>query len=297
MGIDYKYKYEDNICKLENGILTFKPNTKIIMVPANDFNIKDNIEKIIIPDSATYIKKNGMAACCDLKEIIIPNSIQHIGEFGLMYTNSLKNVKLPDSIDSIGDSAFSYSGIEEITIPAKVSRLNLEVFSNCTYLKTVNFHKNITSIGEGAFRRCLRLGNIKLPEELEYIGSCAFMHCIKLEEIYIPKSVTLIESSAFYCCESLKTAIIDGPIKHLPTGLFAGKTSLEFLKLPDSITSINENVFGPDFDFSKLRVKYNSNNKTIDNWVKEKGCIALTSTLNAFLETTIEDSKNYLSKN
>lgn len=297
MSVNYSYEYENDFCELKNGVLTFEPNIKIIKVPINVFNLKENVEKIIIPNGATSIEKNGMASCVNLKEVIIPNSIQHIGGYGLIFTHSLKNVKLPDSIDSIDDSAFSYSGIEEVTIPAKVSRLSPGVFSNCTHLETVNFHENITSIGEGAFRKCVHLKDINLPQKLEHIHSCAFMHCVKLEKIYIPKSVTLIESSAFYCCEGLKIAVIDGPIKHLPTGLFAGRTSLEFLQLPDSITSIDENIFGPDFDFSKLGVKYNSNNKIIDNWVKEKGCIALASTLNAFLETIIEDNKNDLSKN
>lgn len=66
----------------------------------------DQIEKIIIPDSAEIIEEFAFSGCSSLTEITIPDSIISIGYRAFYKCSSLTKINIPNSVTSIGECAF-----------------------------------------------------------------------------------------------------------------------------------------------------------------------------------------------
>ncbi len=90
----------------------------------------------------------------------------------------------------------------------------------CSYLSTVAWSDNATSIAERTFYQCSRLENITLPLTLQEIKTQAFHECTALMEFTIPGSVKTIGWGAFYNCDNL----VD-------------------IEIPDSVISISQYAF------------------------------------------------------
>ena len=81
------------------------------------------------------------------------------------------------------------------------------------------------------------LHKIILPDQLQSIAPHALEET-PIDSITIPASVTEFDECVFANCTKLKYAILQCPLSALPTGTFAGCTSLETFECPNSITTI-----------------------------------------------------------
>lgn len=81
------------------------------------------------------------------------------------------------------------------------------------------------------------LRKIILPDQLQSIAPHALEET-PIDSITIPASVTEFDECVFANCTKLKYAILHCPLSALPTGTFAGCTSLETFECPNSITTI-----------------------------------------------------------
>lgn len=126
--------------------------------------------------------------------------------------------KIPDTTKQILKGAFSFSELDEITIPSTIGRslsdfcstsrikkiviedgvenISHSAFLNCMFLREVVLPNSIKRIENQAFNGCPRLEKINIPKGIEYIGGLAFNSSV-IEEIYIPSSVTNIGAYAF----------------------------------------------------------------------------------------------------
>lgn len=116
--------------------------------------------------------------------------------------SNIKNISLPSTLEFIGSQAFAGSTFTEVTIPASMTKITDGAFSSCYYLTVVNFHDNITEIGDEAFQNS-GITNITLPETIKSIGSKAFNNS-SLLSFTIPNSVTYIGECAFSNLHYLK---------------------------------------------------------------------------------------------
>ena len=167
---------------------------------------------------------------------------------------------------------------KNVIIPASYNNLPVIgisdcAFSDCISLESIEIPNSVTSIGKMAFVGCTSLESIEIPNSVTSIGESAFFGCTSLESIEIPNSVTSIGDSAFRACRSLVSitipfvgATLDGTINthfnyifgQVPSSLkevtvtggmsigdsaFSGFTSLESIKIPNSVTSIGESAF------------------------------------------------------
>lgn len=105
----------------------------------------------------------------------------------------------------IGLQAFENSSIQEIIIPASVTKIGDCAFRNCFNLNTVIFEGNKDiDFGYGIFMGCDSLIDVRLPDNLKNIPTWMFKNCKSLTSIEIPNTVREIGKDAFYGCESLK---------------------------------------------------------------------------------------------
>ena len=97
-----------------------------------------NLKEVVLPKNLKHLGDFTFYECQSLESVEIPDAVKTLGEGVFDKCSTLKTVKLPDSIKSIRRYTFKNCGIESITIPSKVTRIETEAFMNCTNLKEIH---------------------------------------------------------------------------------------------------------------------------------------------------------------
>lgn len=156
-------------------------------------------------------------------------------------------VALPPYNLSIGDQAFALSKIEEIEIPATVTRVGDYAFAGCVNLKKVTFAGLPATLGKGLFRNCKNLQTVDFKQGLNDVPEGAFYGCTSLQAMPAGvatigaeafrnsgitvadlRGVTEVGAYAFADAGRLTTVLSDGPVR-IGDGAFAGDAALEDL--------------------------------------------------------------------
>ena len=148
------------------------------------FHERDDMTKIIIPDSVTSIGFYAFEYCTSLEEVHISNIASWCNiSFYDYYSNPLycaKNLYINNEL------------VTNLTIPDTVTKINAYAFHDCTSLTSVTIPNSVTSIGESAFYDCTSLTSVTIPNSVTSIGSYAFSDCTSLT------SVTFESTSGWY---------------------------------------------------------------------------------------------------
>ena len=189
-------------------------------------------------------------------------------------------------ITAIDYGFLNSTGIEEIVVPAQVTKLYNGVFQNCASLKSVKIEGVLTTMGINMFQNCTSLKNVDLGANT-LINETMFKGCSALESITIPSTVTEIKGSAFTDCVLLKSIDVSS-VTTFGNSVFQGCSALESVKLGD-VSVIGENMF---YNCKALK---NINIPTTITTVKKNAfynCVLLTS-FDFSNVTTIGDSAFY----
>ena len=92
--------------------------------------------------SKTKNKYNRLVFCArDIEKVTIPDFIEHIDSCAFNRCAKLKIFEIPkdSKLKTIGMSAFYDSGLESFVIPSHVTQIGISSFSNCQYLKRIEF--------------------------------------------------------------------------------------------------------------------------------------------------------------
>ena len=152
---------------------------------------------------------------------------------------------VPDSPFTITDGVLTaYSGeAASVEIPAGVTQIGDNAFSNCSQLKRVTLPDGVTGIGQMAFNACEQLVRINFPQSLQTIDDWAFQGCIGLTAVSLPSGLTSLGEGAFSWCQGLTSVFIPEDVTEIPGWAFSDCTALTTVTIPDSVTSISDTAF------------------------------------------------------
>lgn len=143
-------------------------------------------------------------------------------------------------VTAIEKNAFHKALLTKIVLPDSLEVIDNESFSECKYLETVNFPKNLKIIGYNAFAGCFNIKelNIDCPECT--VMRMAFIWDESLENVNI--NVKTINDEVFSSCYGLKSVRLGDSVKKLSAGIFKYCVALENIDI-SSVKAIGQEAF------------------------------------------------------
>lgn len=272
---DPESKYSGNIVIPEKVVLKNKEYT-VTSIGKGAFNWCGELTSVTLPNSITSIGDYAFTDCSALTAINIPNSVTSIGEYAFAGCSALTAINIPSTVTEIKSGALigclsltainvasgnpnykSVEGIlydkgvtmliqcpgakESVSIPASVTEIGDQAFSNCKVLTSVIIPNSVTEIRWGAFEYCSALTSVSIPNSVTEIGGYSFAYCSALHSVDIPNSVTEIGSMAFLLCPSLTAIDVDSgnPNYKSVEGVLYDKGVTKLIQCPGAKESVS----------------------------------------------------------
>ena len=158
---------------------------------------------------------------------------------------------IPDQFEGrdvveIALNAFANTAVEEITIPATVTKMsgdNRSALCGMEFLTKVTFAEGMRTIPDYALAGCESVTEVVLPESLTTVSAKAFYNCTALKTINLPDSITTIGDEAFSGCSALEEITLPAELTALGHMAFANCTKISEIALPEYLTTIGTAAF------------------------------------------------------
>ena len=314
---------------------------EVVAIGDRAFQNRTDLRTVMIPDSVTEIEAYSFNNCTNLSNVTLSKSLKYMGGRAFGSCEKITQIEIPKSLDNCGNSGYaSYhgpfgacsglkkiifeegtkeisnnlfrgcTGLEEISIPASVIKIERYTFADCTNLKNVYFSNGVKNVENNAFTNCTSLTKVNIPDTVDSIGNSAFFGCTNLIEVHLPdklketasdtfsgckklttinfpSTLTTIGNSAFSGCESLPEAILPSGVEKIESNAFKNCKAMKKAVVPDTVSSIGSSAF---YGCEALNdITLGSKLKKIESQTFY-GCIVLPSIVIPYNVTTIGDS-------
>ncbi|MBQ9010835.1 MAG: leucine-rich repeat protein [Clostridia bacterium] len=261
-----------------SGVKSVHIPSQITEVSSNPFLNWISLTAIYVePDHPTLASVNGTLYSRDLKtlvaqpskhpekELIVPMGTTTLGE-AAFFTSTVRTVDLPESLRTIGTECFAYarrmskirlpdsvrvletgclrdSGLTSLMIPSKAA-INSSIVSACPYLKEITVmpgNETVKSVdgvlfsADGEILYAYPSGKdgkrYKTPKGTVKISSQSFRGTVNLESVELTEGIEEIEWDGF------------------------GSSSIKSITLPNSLTTISQNVFSGSEKLTEIIVR------------------------------------------
>ena len=278
---DFEFKYDSNQDDKMATLVKYKGSSDTVSVPYAVFvdgalytvsQIGDeafsgcaSVKSVKLPSGIKGYGKMAFKNCSALKFLFVPQSVTSIGEdafngcttatlaceadskpegWNNNWNNNGGRVVWNAQLSESKDFEFEYDSTQEGNFIARLVKYkgDSESVSVPTVIITDSAEYTVIYVNKKAFSENRRIKTVKLPNTLRGFGERAFENCTSLESIVIPDSVDRISESMFYGCSSLKSVEFSPSIEYIMNGAF-GKSGLEFVALPKTVTSIYDFAF------------------------------------------------------
>lgn len=314
-NVDYIYNNVCNNCPVLSTIEWNAIKCRGELTQGGFVNCGNDEIELRIGNNVTSIPSKAFRWGKKIKSINFPSSVKIIESYAFEGCSDLTHISLPDNIESIGEGAFSFTSLEQITIPSGAKSIRSDAFDTSTIKKViynaidcrleknalphlgvtdVYFGYDVTRVPAYAFEGATKLKNVQFGFKMQEIGSYAFSNTA-VEEIRLMLSISKIYEGAFYKCSKLKEITLDSNVEYIGSYAFNTCYSLNKLtcyalnppKIDDStFENINRNAV--------FNVPLSAMQKYLDHgvWRKYiKGNSSLQETSNEDLTISFENGK------
>ena len=314
---------------------------EVVAIGDRAFQNRTDLRTVMISDSVTEIEAYSFNNCTNLSNVTLSKSLKYMGGRAFGSCEKITQIEIPKSLDNCGNSGYaSYhgpfgacsglkkiifeegtkeisnnlfrgcTGLEEISIPASVIKIERYTFADCTNLKNVYFSNGVKNVENNAFTNCTSLTKVNIPDTVDSIGNSAFSGCTNLIEVHLPdklketasdtfsgckklttinfpSTLTTIGNSAFSGCESLPEAILPSGVEKIESNAFKNCKAMKKAVVPDTVSSIGSSAFYGCETLTDITL--GSKLKKIESQTFY-GCTVLPSIVIPYNVTTIGDS-------
>ena len=255
--------------------------------------------------SVTSIGNDAFAFSNLLTSVVIPNSVTSIGSYAFYFCEDLSSIMIPNSVTKIFGNPFQgCSSLESISVEDGNSTYDSR--NNCNAIietgsntlisgcKNTLIPASVTSIGDNAFTEIANLTSISIPASVEYIGSASFSSCSNLESIQVESGNTkydsrnncnaIIETASNTLIHGCKNTVIPANVTSIGEMAFDECDGLTSVTIPSAVTFIGISAFEECKDLVSMQVE--SGNTVYDS---RNNCNAIIETAS---NTLISGCKN-----
>lgn len=112
---------------------------------------KEQITRVVVEEGCKAIGEAAFSDHPNLTSVTLPNSVKYLNDWAFSKCKNLKKIQLPEGLLEIKQYAFRESGIQQITVPKKVTNVGTHAFMDCNNLESVTFLGPPPSFGTGIF--------------------------------------------------------------------------------------------------------------------------------------------------
>jgi len=129
------------------------------VIKKNAFRDNAVIERVIFPASLKTIENAAFSGCTGLKKVTFADGsvLEVIEDSAFSGCTEFKEIEFPESLTEIGASAFSQTGLINVTIGNAVTVLGEGAFAGSENLETVVIGDGLSFIGRNVFKDCKNL--------------------------------------------------------------------------------------------------------------------------------------------
>ena len=192
-----------------------------------------------------------------IKKVIIEDGVTTLISAAFEHCTNLKTVSLGNTLKVISWCAFNDTGLESISIPASVERIEDKAFlktPSLTMITVAPANAYYSSENNVLFSKdktvLIRYPSAKtdasytIPATVKTLGNSSFNRCTKLTAVTVPEGVTDVGEGVFGNCTGLRTASLPDSLTYLNTGMFNGCTALTSVTLGNNVKDIYQGAFG-----------------------------------------------------
>ena len=195
------------------------------------------IQRIVFPETVTYIGRGVCWNCWNLETVALPSQISVIRDRSFAGCDALLSVQITAPLERVDEMAFAYcSQLNGITLPDSLRIVGNRAFMECYSLEIEKLPASLIYIEDFAFNGT-KLQIAELGEKVIYVGKGAFKDCVELQSVVLNEGLLTIEASAFEGCVLLTELEIPDTVEKVGD-YFINGTAIEIIELPDGLRFI-----------------------------------------------------------
>lgn len=234
-----------------------------------------SLTSVVLPSGVTTIQARAFEETA-LSSISLPSSLTTMEANIFLNVSTLKTLEIPAKVKTMQSNDGGYHGslngsyITTLSFKSGMTKIPDYAAQGAAHLTSVSIPSDVTTLGLNSFYECSSLTSITLPSKLSTIGGGSFAES-GLKSLTIPSSVTKIEGrilekntgvtsltipknvktmrsniggyhGSLYGSNVKSVTFTDG-IATIPASACSGAESLTSVKLPNSVTKIEERAF------------------------------------------------------
>jgi len=190
------------------------------------------------------ISKEAFKDCIKLRQVVLNEGLVSIRKDAFCNCTSLTSIKFPSTLIEIADSAFNgCCNLEKAILNDGLHKLGDKAFSKCTSLESIILPPTLTLLGYYVFGDCTSLTDVVFNEERKgrKIGRLEVLEDLKNQ--YERQKYDDYDDERVSHSNLKEVVFHTRGLIRIEKGLFCGCKSLERIKLPSTILTIEKRAF------------------------------------------------------